>query len=281
MAKTTIPRPLIAAASEVISGYYTKDWIKTTLTGLNPIILLSDESKLKICRKWFELSNRMPEIDNLRNLEFILEEFMEREFQSPQDQYDAEKIENVTNQREYIKNALARHGLAYFPGGYIRHSGFSSPTRSFEQILKAKDLPAVDQEFVRALDTIESDPPSSLTAACATIEALCKAYIAEKSLELPKDQSVKPLWNIVRRDLGFDPSRVEDDDVKKILSGLSSIVDGLGALRTHAGSAHGRDKKAYKVQPRHAKLAVHAAHTLATFVIETYERQISVDKNRK
>ena len=55
-----------------------------------------------------------------------------------------------------------------------------------------------------------------------------------------------------------------------ILGGLSSIVDGVGALRTHAGSAHGRGKKGYEIQPRHARLAVYAAHTLVLFALETW-----------
>jgi hypothetical protein len=52
-------------------------------------------------------------------------------------------------------------------------------------------------------------------------------------------------------------------------------VDGLGALRTHVGSAHGRGRQAYRTSPRHARLAVHAAHTLTTFVLETWDARRS------
>lgn len=55
-----------------------------------------------------------------------------------------------------------------------------------------------------------------------------------------------------------------------ILGGLGAVVDGIGALRTHAGSAHGRGRRAYRVEARHARLAVHAAHTLVVFGIETW-----------
>ena len=48
------------------------------------------------------------------------------------------------------------------------------------------------------------------------------------------------------------------------------LVDGLGALRTHAGSAHGRGRTAYKVAPRHSRLALNAAHTLVHFLLETW-----------
>ncbi|MXX23386.1 MAG: abortive infection family protein [Rhodospirillales bacterium] len=55
-----------------------------------------------------------------------------------------------------------------------------------------------------------------------------------------------------------------------MLSGLASVVDGVGSLRTHIGSAHGRGRKSYSVHARRARLAVHASHTLVAFVLETW-----------
>ena len=40
-----------------------------------------------------------------------------------------------------------------------------------------------------------------------------------------------------------------------------NVVDGIGAFRTHAGSAHGGGSTPRIVQTREARLAVHAAHT--------------------
>ena len=71
--------------------------------------------------------------------------------------------------------------------------------------------------------------------------------------------------------LGLNPALVPDDDIRRILSGLASVVDGIGALRTHASSAHGHGSQGYELGPRQARLAVHAAHTLCLFVIETWE----------
>lgn len=87
---------------------------------------------------------------------------------------------------------------------------------------------------------------------------------------MPSDKSVKPLWKVIRADLKFDPAATQDDDLKTILSGLAAIVEGMRALRTHKGSAHGHGKTIYKLKPRHARLAVHAAFTLASFVLETW-----------
>ena len=117
---------------------------------------------------------------------------------------------------------------------------------------------------------MESDPATTVTASCALLESLFKAYIEAESLEMPADQSIRPLWKVIRADLNFDPGATHDPDLKTVLSGLVGIVEGIGALRTHKGSAHGHGKTTYKLKPRHARLAAHASFTLASFVLETW-----------
>jgi hypothetical protein len=102
------------------------------------------------------------------------------------------------------------------------------------------------------------------------LESLFKVYIEDEGLAMPSSLTVKPLWTVVQKHLMLAPARFEEEDIKKILSGLSSIVDGMGALRTHAGSAHGRGRTAYMVSERHAMLALNGAVTLATFIIQTW-----------
>jgi hypothetical protein len=75
---------------------------------------------------------------------------------------------------------------------------------------------------------------------------------------------------VVRKDLGFDPALVTDEDLRTILTGLAAIIEGIGSLRTHKGSAHGRGKTVYKLKSRHARLAAHAAFTIASFVLEAW-----------
>jgi hypothetical protein len=55
---------------------------------------------------------------------------------------------------------------------------------------------------------------------------------------------------------------------------LNSNVNGIGSLRTHAGSAHGAGRTRYNLEPRHARLAVHAAHTVAAFIMESWEKKM-------
>jgi len=60
------------------------------------------------------------------------------------------------------------------------------------------------------------------------------------------------------------------DDQKRILQGLASVVDGVGAYRTHIGSAHGRGVNPPPIDVSEARLAVNAAHTLVAFLMERW-----------
>jgi hypothetical protein len=149
-------------------------------------------------------------------------------------------------------------------------AGTGPSAHTLADIIGARDLAAVDREFQRALATVETDPPAGVTAACALLEALFKTYLADAGLEPPNKQTLMELWRPVRDHLGLDPGSVVGDDQKRILSGLISVVDGVGALRTHAGSAHGRSPGDRPIVAREARLAINAAHAAAVFVLETW-----------
>lgn len=183
--------------------------------------------------------------------------------------------------RETIRDALTREGLAYEPGGRILRWGTTAAPRTLAVLLRARDIPAVMEEFERAASSIDADPPAALTAACALLESICKTILEEDGVPLPRDQSVLSLWRALARYLSVHPESIPADhelvqDLRTILQGLATTVEGIGALRTHAGSAHGRSgasaapRLKLAVTARHARLAVNAASTLAEFVLSTW-----------
>jgi hypothetical protein len=62
-------------------------------------------------------------------------------------------------------------------------------------------------------------------------------------------------------------------NVRKILGGLATVVEGIGALRTHGGDAHGRERGYARMDTRIASLAINAASTVSLFLIETWQRK--------
>jgi len=194
----------------------------------------------------------------------VLEEFMDGDIS--RNLWDRKK-----KKKERINRILQQHGLEYRQGGRIFGATVSHPSRGLDDVLRERNLPEVNAEFERAIAAINSDPPAAVTAACSILESLCKVYIQDEGLPIPSKQTAIPLWAAVSKHLGLSPSTVEEEDLKRILSGLTSVVDGIGGFRTHASSAHGHGRKSYRIAPRHARFVVHAAHTLVAFVIETWD----------
>jgi hypothetical protein len=191
--------------------------------------------------------------------------------------FNARDTEMIARQegRARVRKVLEREGLQYHRGGRVTTQTTSGAARSLHALVRTRDLTAIEAEVTRALTAVDTDPPAALTAACSLVEAFCKVYLEDNELPFPNDQSIKPLWAAVQSHLGLDPAGVTpsviESDLKRILGGLASVVDGLGAFRTHAGSAHGRGRGQYRVASRHARLAVNAAHSLVLFAMETWD----------
>jgi hypothetical protein len=141
-------------------------------------------------------------------------------------------------------------------------------------IMQAMDT--VQRDLDRALASVETDPEDAVTAACSVIESLCRSILSELGLPLPVQLDIQGLYKAVRDPLGLAPGK-EDmapdiaNDVRAILGGLNSTVQGIGALRTHAGHAHGRGRGFRRIDARIARLAIHTASGIALFIIETWQ----------
>jgi len=261
----TIPIPVIAEVASVFSQFCTHAHINNLMRHARIPGNPPPGNKVERTREWLQLANTSTS-DPLASLGSALTEFMEVDTSGV-------LVGDLTTARERIHEVLKKYGFAYRTGGRVVRSDTGPASRALQDIIRARDLPNIEAEFDRIVANVEKDPPAAVTAASALLEALFQQYITDKGLEMPSDKSIKPLWNVVRKNLHLDPAGVGDEDLRKILSGMASIVDGVGSLRTHKGSAHGQSTKGYKLKPRHARLAVHAASTLATFIIETWEER--------
>ena len=151
---------------------------------------------------------------------------------------------------------------------------------SMEQLLQDLKLDSVIEEVDRALRFAEIDPPVAVTAARAALEALLKVYIEDRGLTVQKHPRTSKLLKDAMSDLGLDPGNHVDNDLRVVLQGLWSIVKGIAALRSRAGSAHGRGRRPYRLRASHARLAIQASQTFIEFFVETWQyenRQRSPD----
>ncbi|TIL42798.1 MAG: abortive phage resistance protein, partial [Mesorhizobium sp.] len=112
--------------------------------------------------------------------------------------------------------------------------------------------------------------------ACSVVESVCRSILIESNLDLPAKQDISGLYRAVREPLGVSPTKegLPDaiaEDVRNTLSGLITAVQSIGALRTHGGDAHGRERGFKRVDARIARLAIHSASAVSLFLIETWK----------
>ena len=141
---------------------------------------------------------------------------------------------------------------------------------SLKNQLAERNLDAVSQALKNAVLAVERDPPMAITDARTALESLLKIYMDDRDLEMSGRPKTSRLSKVVMGDLGLDPANNAEKDVKQVLQSLWSIVDGIAALRTHAGSAHGQGRRAYRLDARHARLAVQASQVFIEFFVETW-----------
>lgn len=118
---------------------------------------------------------------------------------------------------------------------------------------------------------IEQDPHAAAQYAGNVLEATLKAYLDHRQTTYKSSDALADLWKLAAAQIGLRAADWDNKDLKKIASGLHSIVDGITHLRNTKSSAHGRSEEQRQninIKPRHARLAIHSAHTVAAYVLE-------------
>jgi len=217
------------------------------------------------CRVWLQRCNA----ENLNALEIlgiVLQPLMDQE----PDPFT--KDTTLTAYQERVRHILSKNRLVYHLNGRLSEAGLNPETQTLANYIKTGNYQAIEDEFQRATQYLLSDPHAAITAASSLIEATCKSYIETFNLEMPNRSVISNLWHTVRSHLGLNQDTNIHQDQRKIIQGLFSIVDGVGSLRTHIGSAHGRGLNIPVISISEARLSVNAAHAVVTFIMDCWHR---------
>ncbi len=189
--------------------------------------------------------------------------------------------EKLTNVVDYLNKYLGYDGLELQRRGQtMRLVAAGKHTQAITELADKADVldfDTVRRDLDRALGSAEHDPEDAVTAACSTVESVCRSILLELGMPLPQRKDIGALYKAVREPLGISPDRdfAQEivDDVRKVLSGLATAIEGIGGLRTHAGDAHGRERGFRRIDARIARLAIHSASTVALFLVETWQQK--------
>ena len=140
----------------------------------------------------------------------------------------------------------------------------------------------IDEQIVKSEKKIqENDFDGAITNARTLIEAVLVEL--EKNLvidPLPYDGDLPKLYKRVGNCLKLSPGNPDiDGPLKQILSGLTSVINGIAGMSNKMGDRHVR---IYKPRKHHAVLIVNAAKTLANFFFETwqYQKELNLQPNK-
>ena len=130
------------------------------------------------------------------------------------------------------------------------------------------DAAYVSQQITRMDAAVESDPALAIGTAKELVETCCKTILNDRGVVVPGKVDLAQLVKFTTKQLKLTPEDIPDrakagDTIKRLLSNLATITQGITELRNQYGTGHGKDAKSKGLEPRHAKLAVGAASTLA------------------
>ena len=134
----------------------------------------------------------------------------------------------------------------------------------------------VAQQITLMESAIDTAPHVAVGIAKELVETCCKSILTERGAAIDRNWDVPRLLRETNKSLKLTPEDIPDeakavDTIRSILGSLSNVVQGISELRNAYGSGHGRDSAFKGLSPRHAKLAVGAASSLAVFLLETHE----------
>jgi hypothetical protein len=133
----------------------------------------------------------------------------------------------------------------------------------------------IAQQITRMDAAVINDPDLAIGTAKELVETCCKTILTERRVAFSKTADLPELVKLTSKELELTPADIPEkakaaDSIKRLLSNLATVAQGIAELRNHYGTGHGKAAGTRGLQSRHAKLAVGAAATLAVFLAETH-----------
>jgi hypothetical protein len=130
-------------------------------------------------------------------------------------------------------------------------------------------------EHIKRIETsIDTDPAQAIGSAKELVETVAKTILTNRRITYGASDDLLHLGKAVFKALKQLPDDIPNaakgaDTIKKMLSNLASVIQGIAEMRGLYGTGHGKDGKAKGLQPRHARLVVGMATSLAVYWVDT------------
>jgi AbiJ N-terminal domain 3/Abortive infection C-terminus len=199
----------------------------------------------------------------------------------PAVRHDPDEASSLADQ---INGVLRRAGWEVVPTTYIsgrpiytaRRANMGAVLVDQARALSTDLGEYVSRQVTRMEAAIESDPELAIGTAKEFLETICKTILRQRSIPFADTgEDVTALVKLTARNLQLLPADVERRteaaaSIRVLLSNLGAVAQRLAEIRNLSGTGHGRTAQFQGLQPRHARLAVHAAVTLGVFLYEAH-----------
>jgi len=207
----------------------------------------------------------------LRVYESVLTE-LEEKFKNPP---WGGKDDDAEKKLALLTANLKRDGFVY-SDGRITAIAHNPTIEELAETASGFDSKVLRQQIDRIRSAIEDDPDLAIGTAKELVETTCRTILADYGLTADTGWDVTRLVKEARSVLKLVPEDIPDsakgaETIKRMLSNLGQISQGIAELRNLYGTGHGKDGQFKGLGPRHARLVVGCATTLATFLFETHE----------
>ena len=197
-----------------------------------------------------------------------------------QDKMDLNNGAYIIKTVENLLKRMEREGFSYSDGRFDPIPNKVAPLiDTIRDYVIAHDLEGLRVQIERLVEAAGSDPALAVGTAKEMVETVCKTILEDRGITVDNDDMGKIVRSVVK-ELALLPDDIPEkakgsDVIRRVLSNLSQISQGLAELRNLYGTGHGRSGRSGGIRPRHARLAVGAAVTFATFLLETHLEQES------
>lgn len=145
------------------------------------------------------------------------------------------------------------------------------PLEHVEEAAGIHDVLELNRHAARIRHGIAEDPAQAIGSAKELLETVLKTIIGDHGQKSRDD--IPGLLKKAQAQLDLDPkSSTGSETLRRTLSNLGQVVHGVAELRSLYGTGHGRSKSR-ELEVAHAQLVVNAAITIATFLLEIWQKQ--------
>lgn len=228
-----------------------------------------------------KIKNIIENMNLINCSQFYFFKFLEV-FVSPEVKYGKDQVDWVNR----INKHLEKDSFGLIPDGEIsgeviyriKESNniqeLGIPSKSLEEKIRYTGIEPIEEEFKKALENVDKKPKDAVEAAKNILESTFRSLLDDRDYNLNGKEKFPELWAMVKKELNM---KQDNNNLKNIASGLGTVVNSINDLRNDVGGGHGvsgspkTNIKLFKPAPRHARLAINAAHTIVVYIFEVWK----------